>query len=468
MEFTHLGWIPCINGHLDFGLMKPSINGGFTNLKGIDKKITSVSYSHSFRNNFHHARRFMMQSKVDWRDTVKINYDGWFRVFLIAESNESDSLDERNLDGHIYIYQAILEPKKRKQRQDLLQFSEIHEAKKKLDNYKKNPENYSWPDVTLQLDQHYENLSNCFQTMQEAYAVRFKVDHNGITYLNIDPSCKVDDETAYVIIRQAFYYLKYSLHEHKHHDNQTDSLTTITPFKNTDEEKSACALKLIGQLKRELTTIKRSYSLGEKVQHSDAQGIISYLNSLIETCYQSKFIDKETKDREKEYLKSVSSSFSAQTKKIDTKESSIEKIRTRNRIVFGWSLSLISILILVFSKFYIRPSKDMVLIDFDISIERFLIDICIISLTIYFIYNRITSHSINKVHNNKRFGIWVNRYYINTSSLMFILKVIATYAVACIAAIFTLYLAIINDKNNHIINFFELTFKYIFKVSVST
>ena len=29
-DYRYVGWIPCVNGHLDFGLTKVGIKGGFT------------------------------------------------------------------------------------------------------------------------------------------------------------------------------------------------------------------------------------------------------------------------------------------------------------------------------------------------------------------------------------------------------------------------------------------------------
>ncbi len=44
MDYTHIGWIPCINGHLDYGLMSPGISGSFTNKKLQDPKTTKINY----------------------------------------------------------------------------------------------------------------------------------------------------------------------------------------------------------------------------------------------------------------------------------------------------------------------------------------------------------------------------------------------------------------------------------------
>ena len=38
----YIGWIPCINGHLDFGLMRPGIQGGFTDLNSKDENAIEI------------------------------------------------------------------------------------------------------------------------------------------------------------------------------------------------------------------------------------------------------------------------------------------------------------------------------------------------------------------------------------------------------------------------------------------
>ncbi len=102
MNYSHFGWVPCINGHLDFGLIKPGITGGLTN-EFEDQKTSLVNYStNAYLDS--HARKIMMQSKVDWKDTGGDDYNGQFRVFTVAETEYSDCLDGRELVGKIIIY----------------------------------------------------------------------------------------------------------------------------------------------------------------------------------------------------------------------------------------------------------------------------------------------------------------------------------------------------------------------------
>lgn len=101
MEYQYLGWIPCISGHLDFGLMKPGISGGFTNKDIKDNKTNHINFGYLAQKD-HHARRVMLQSKVDWQYRLSDKeYDGSFRVFVIAEASESACMDNQIGRAHV-------------------------------------------------------------------------------------------------------------------------------------------------------------------------------------------------------------------------------------------------------------------------------------------------------------------------------------------------------------------------------
>lgn len=69
--YSYSGWIPCINGHLDFSLAKVGIKGGFTNADYKDGKVVEKNYSLDSLSDSHH-RGVVLQSKVDWRDSVSV------------------------------------------------------------------------------------------------------------------------------------------------------------------------------------------------------------------------------------------------------------------------------------------------------------------------------------------------------------------------------------------------------------
>ena len=106
----YIGWIPCINGHLDFSLMKPGIQGGFTNKSSKDQHTIEINTS-LLKYSDSHCRHIILQSKVDWRDSSTFpSESGKFRVVVTAKVTESNSMDDRCLIGNILIYPAGGEP----------------------------------------------------------------------------------------------------------------------------------------------------------------------------------------------------------------------------------------------------------------------------------------------------------------------------------------------------------------------
>jgi len=73
--YSFVGWIPCVNGHLDFGLIRPGIRGGLTKEEIKDKKISAISYSPIGQND-NHTRRIALQSWVNWQDerAIQLKY----------------------------------------------------------------------------------------------------------------------------------------------------------------------------------------------------------------------------------------------------------------------------------------------------------------------------------------------------------------------------------------------------------
>lgn len=99
-QYTHVGWIPCVTGHLDFGLTKVGLDGDTANGRKRDKNKITVNFS-SEGNTDNNARKVVLSSWVNWRD--KLKGDGQFNVILAAKTNPSSNLDERHLSGYICI-----------------------------------------------------------------------------------------------------------------------------------------------------------------------------------------------------------------------------------------------------------------------------------------------------------------------------------------------------------------------------
>lgn len=416
MDYTHIGWIPCINGHLDYGLMSPGISGSFTNKKLQDPRTTKINYGF-LRQYDHHARRIILQSKLDWKDSNTKGCDGQFRVIVAAETNESENLDERNLTGKLFIYPLVQEPELTENGESLLPwFEHIHKAKPLHKKICSKLTTGEWVDIQTELNQHYDSVVNELSENfdgyidQHFYEVSFSVDPRGFTKLKLtNHLSEVAENKAYLALRQAFYYIKYSLHAHKHHYIEEDSLTTIVPYKASSPE--SVGLKLLGQLKRELTSIKRTYSSGGQKAFGEEQGIISYMNSLCASLKSAKYLEPSTYKREKEYLSSLSNSFYVQSGKRDKRDKSESDIRNTYRTYVAWAFSLVSILWLVVVKGFIEyPETTKFVAPGGLLLQ--LVSVLAILGCLVFLYTNSVKRKIENTLNTEGLIAWVEKNYI--------------------------------------------------------
>lgn len=205
MSYHYLGWVPCISGHLDFGLMKPGISGGFTNKKIKDENTNRINFGYRAQKD-HHARRVMLQSKVNWRDRLPTEkYDGSFRVFVLAEAPESPCMDNRELRGGFYVYPVTEQEESKKENYDKIWFKEIHKAQGIYD--RSNGRLDEWTQTCEELNQCFENLRLALDT-EGFWRVDFRVTCGGLVFLSSPTESYklLSDQEKYLITRQAYYY----------------------------------------------------------------------------------------------------------------------------------------------------------------------------------------------------------------------------------------------------------------------
>ena len=329
-NYSFIGWTPCVSGHLDFGLARVGIRGGFTNKEYKDDRVVSKNLSLSKAPDSHH-RAIVLQSKVDWRDTDNGEpCSGQFRVFLAAEAVECKDMDGRELVGNILIYHLNAEPE------------EAHEIKA----------------LGVHCLAHgvcQENVGSKFFEFMELIAssknvlglkddcvvasLKFKVRPNGLTYLvHNDGDHEIDERSRFIIARQAFYYIKYSLHSHRHHVNEQDSLTTISTLDH------GVGLRLICQLKRELTNLSRTQKIDNKIsQESNAAGIISYAKSLIIGLSSDGLLSDDLAQKELKRFDNIQLSFASLEGRIDGQVNILERHKAKAKVwlgfllIFAWS-----------------------------------------------------------------------------------------------------------------------------------
>ncbi|NRA14963.1 MAG: hypothetical protein HRU04_05645 [Oceanospirillaceae bacterium] len=336
IEPSHVAWVPCVSGHLDFGLMKVGLDGSQDRKGERDDPHYTLNYA-SEGSKGGHQRNILLESWVDWKDSDA--GDGVFRVILIAKANKSRSLDGRSLEGQIFLYPKAYEKGGLKNiTSPLLQ--EIRHLHKTLHSSEEN--GISWREKQEYLNTNFDKIHDGVNVsaplgfpdnldndtpVQHQYVIDFRVAHNGITFLELKDKTHpkafpITEEIRYTVIRQAFYYIKYGLHTHKHHEFERDALTTVIPIlpeiAGPSKTIGSIWLQLIGQLKRELVRIKRTQSIAENDLHVNdihtAEGIIAYSRTLLSQLKYHEFLKEGCYSRELESLNGVKASLSAHAK----------------------------------------------------------------------------------------------------------------------------------------------------------
>ncbi|WP_297797294.1 hypothetical protein [uncultured Marinobacter sp.] len=393
MEYQYLGWIPCISGHLDFGLMKPGISGGFTNKYIKDNKTNHINFGYLAQKD-HHARRVMLQSKVNWQDRLNDKeYDGSFRVFVLAEASESACMDNRELLGSVYVYPTSEQEGSKAENREKPWFQTIHEAQEVYDRSNGNVN--GWDDSRSQLNQCYDRLKIELEAMG-FWRVDFKATSGGLVYLSTptEQHRSLSDNEKYLITRQAYYYIKYSLHSHKHHQAEQDSLTTIVPYSRSRDGRRDAALKMLCQLKRELTHIKRTLTQEQGLYSDDALGILSYMGSLLTTLHTRKLIDGDLHQREGRYIDSLRSSFQVQESRTRNFRSIEDSTRSTYRVYIGWTLALVSLFFGIVARPFYAPVPESELLNIP-SLGELALFVPLILLVATLLYRKVTAHMIS-------------------------------------------------------------------------
>ena len=322
-EYSHLGWIPCVSGHLDFCLIRVGLAGSYLTDGKRDSETQVINYAKVGLNDSH-ARRVVLQSWVDWRDEK--DADGEFRAIVVGECNQSRNLDNRTFTGHICIFPRGY--KKEFPECEKFIMDKVGKINNAYDEFKKldiAESEIQWPDIQLSLNALWEDLNEQITSpaplgpgagLKEVYVVKFHVTHDGFIYLRykdigMDEIEPLSADDKFVLVRQAFYYIKYAIHNHNHHTSESDALTTIIPHAN--EGRLLIGLQLLGQLKRELVRIKRTQKENyRRKDDSEALGILGYMRTLLRGCLENGFVSNQVFKREKESIKGMTESFDSQ------------------------------------------------------------------------------------------------------------------------------------------------------------
>lgn len=284
----YIAWIPCISGELFFSKIQYGL--GSYDLY-IRREHSRDHHTSEFR-----ERRIIATSVVDWQDSKFKSepLSGLFRVVVTGRATNFNSLsgkvyliEKNNLDSA----SSLTRVRPRKDDESEADFISLMKEKTS-DKVSRLPAS-----DMIDIDGVETSLNNINTTV--VHCVTYKIDSTGLVILEWVNTNKAGspinllDSVQRILCRQSFYYLKYLLHRHTHHDHHNESLTTVHRLKS---DCAANTRALTRDLKRGLVDIKRRTR--KATPHSES-GICEYAKSLLMSCYQSEFLStKKTETSE--------------------------------------------------------------------------------------------------------------------------------------------------------------------------
>jgi len=312
----YFGWIPCLTGRLQFSYICPE-------LALYDSFYISAT-SECFT-----EKHILVSSVYDWQDSDTQGDTGLFRVivtgrldiqnnslygqlFLLnsgrspkndedyplwAEDQKVDSQIAQDLSALQRDYNSLWRPETPDQESQELQ----NRVKENLISFSSEDDAETSPKKTI--PSIYKRIEG--QKFQYSYATNFKVSSDGITQINLSLSAipSPSKETEYALSRISFYYLKYMLHHHAHHDDRADSITTI----HVSPDGQKVPPEVLNDLKRTLVDIKRS-----KSQRPKGPGISAYTDSLLTSLQKRGELSDDEYERERIYVNNSGISLTTQ------------------------------------------------------------------------------------------------------------------------------------------------------------
>jgi hypothetical protein len=318
-KYDYVGWVPCISGHLFF---EYSGCGLSNNERDIYADINHIEFDSDTKENH---RYILVSSGVNWKDK-ETHLDGRYRVILLA----SMSIEADQLDGQVYII-----PYKNK-------VWESSGIKEKLLGIKS---------LTLAGDdikKSFLDLKNKLDDIpaDKIFITNFKVIRSGFTFLRYNnKDNQTNSETSFVIARQAYYYVKYTFHNHVHHHKSAESLTTTHPLPDED---AAIGMMISNDLKRSLVVMKRNLRASAYIQLPQVKGIVSYAKSLLESCKKEGFMSTNDYETEKSYIENIGESLEVSKKILENRLAAEEKTASDFRSVVLFLLAVIAPITLIF------------------------------------------------------------------------------------------------------------------------
>lgn len=310
-EWEYIGWIPCLAGELFFKYAVPEL---------AEYDIFTLNYLGNRDGVTGEKSRYVIASSVyDWKDSGKHGETGVFRIVLIAHTGVVDCLQgsvffitEDPIQSNLGTVVNSIFPQAEENLLCRLRELEDIVLKKENDVFLGDIQGNlklidelelaisSVPDDQADRQSIEKIISKI--DIKHVHKVVFSVDNAGFTLLKYEgqkdpvsgkydqPQLPSESPNAEwrlqthrsTLCRQSFYYLKYLLHKHAHHDPSNDSLATTHRYKGKCVE---TARALIHDMKTGLVDIKRA----ARHERPNFAGIATYGKSLVTSCYAKGF-----------------------------------------------------------------------------------------------------------------------------------------------------------------------------------
>ncbi|WP_156790400.1 hypothetical protein [Alcanivorax sp. DG881] len=309
-HYNYVAWIPCLSGNLVFDFIAPCLGQNHTHVPIFSKTKTNLIYS-----------------EKDWQDKPA-DLTGKTSILLRTEEH-----------GEVLTGEILLAPSGKA----------AADWKVKL-RHKNIQEKNSSQDFINSLPA---------QSRANVYVLAFSVHKSGITFLSTKKINTPDNEpqSASTLARQAFYFIKYCLHRHKHHPKSIDSITTTEEI-FSDNDKRSPAKKIIDQLIRSLVELKRLYSDLGKSEGNRHIGLIAYTRSLAQIIKEHKLEKPEYCDSILIYLENFEKSFSAIRQERHEKSEKKSKSITLSLQITSFLLaSFFAFTVISFNLHRLKPEK---------------------------------------------------------------------------------------------------------------
>ena len=321
-NYSHIGWIPCIAGRLNYN--------NASSVKALDSKKAARGINARINANSEGdggSRILAVTSTYDWADDQrnilansssytededlnehykKEDFSGEFKIMALGRAEKFD-------DHCVFKLRVGIVSTEYKSTFDTTEdlFDKLREKKKSDRDGMTRAEVFK--ELHASLDVSDTDLS---RNMDKGYFVVEALLHpnglilckyiDGPEIASFREGRKLFDQRN-TIVRQAYYYLKYIFHHHKHHHEPDDCACTVIPI---PKDHQAIGQKLVGNLTSGVNQFRRMLdSLGRcSVDH---MGVIGYIESLAKSCKRVGLYTDDAYEHQVERLRYIKRSFSA-------------------------------------------------------------------------------------------------------------------------------------------------------------